>query len=162
MTATASGHLPSAPRILLLAGDLAQAETAGLEATLPGALSARGSAAGLLALSRPPAPIAGAELHLARGPRLPRLAGAPSARRLLENVPLLDAATELLRTDSSFTAVVALRPEHATAARSLGLPFVVVLGGLPQPEGLDQAALVLPSPLGTGWCATLGPGHRAA
>jgi len=138
---TGSAEAPPAARgrLLVLAGELDFA-AAGQIQTLSSAFVAGGVEVEVLGLTPPEVPIAGARVHAARGPRPPRLIGADRARGLLENVPLLDAAKELLAGwGGSCVGVVALRVEHALAARSLGRPFVLVVGpGLPEAEDAED------------------------
>lgn len=128
-------------RVMMLVGEVGRSSGADdLALALPTALAGRGCAVDVLALAPPAAQVAGVRVHVARGPRLPRLDSAPRARALLENVPLLDAAKGLLRASTSGDVlVVALRAEHAVAAKALGRPFVVLVdAGDPLPPGLVE------------------------
>lgn len=129
------------PSVLLLAGSLDSAGPADRAAAVAAALGGEGVEVDLVALAAPPVEFP-ARVHLARGPRLPVLPGAPRARALLENVPLLDAADLLLRLRARTPdLVVALQLEHALAARSLGAPFAVVLGPEhPEREDVEELA----------------------
>lgn len=135
-------------RLLLLGGKLE-----GADADLARVLAAGGAHVELVALEAPTQPLPGVRVHLATGPCLPELSGAPRARALLENVPLLDAATTLVhgRTVEPPHLVLTLRLEHAAAASSLGRPFAVIADtGFTGADNedlalLESAALVLVS-----------------